>query len=68
VQLIRPDAKTGSLTQPGQPERLIALARRPVRDCLAEELRRLDADETYARALDALHEFSRGRAPAGARK
>ena len=68
VELIRPDAKTGSLNQPGQPERLVALARRPIRDCLAEELRRMDADEPYAEALAALHEFSRGRAPAGAKK
>uniref|UniRef100_UPI0024562FAC OpcA/G6PD domain-containing protein n=1 Tax=Nocardia farcinica TaxID=37329 RepID=UPI0024562FAC len=28
-----------------------ALARRETRDCLAEELRRLDADEIYAEAL-----------------
>ncbi|WP_280204542.1 OpcA/G6PD domain-containing protein [Nocardia farcinica] len=32
--------------QPGTP-----LARRETRDCLAEELRRLDADEIYAEAL-----------------
>jgi glucose-6-phosphate dehydrogenase assembly protein OpcA len=68
IVLVRPDAKTGTLTQPGQPERLVTLARRPVRDCLAEELRRLDADETYEKALAGLHEITRGRAPAGARK
>ncbi|MDT7656637.1 MAG: hypothetical protein QOF38_1352 [Pseudonocardiales bacterium] len=68
IELIRPDAKTGTLNQPGQPERLVTLARRPVRDCLAEELRRLDADETYEKALAGLHDITRGRAPAGARK
>jgi glucose-6-phosphate dehydrogenase assembly protein OpcA len=68
IVLVRPDAKTGTLTQPGQPERLVTLARRPVRDCLAEELRRLDADETYEKALAGLHDNTRGRAPAGARK
>jgi glucose-6-phosphate dehydrogenase assembly protein OpcA len=68
IVLVRPDAKTGTLTQPGQPERLVTLARRPVRDCLAEELRRLDADETYEKALAGLHDITRGRAPAGARK
>ncbi|MDT7584894.1 MAG: hypothetical protein QOE32_2444 [Pseudonocardiales bacterium] len=68
IVLVRPDAKTGTLTQPGQPERLVTLARRPVRDCLAEELRRLDADETYEKALGGLHDITRGRAPAGARK
>ncbi|MDT7621150.1 MAG: hypothetical protein QOF99_2051, partial [Pseudonocardiales bacterium] len=30
IVLVRPDAKTGTLTQPGQPERLVTLARRPV--------------------------------------
>jgi glucose-6-phosphate dehydrogenase assembly protein OpcA len=68
IVLVRPDAKTGTLTQPGQPERLVTLARRPVRDCLAEELRRLDADETYEKALAGLHDITRGRAPAGARR
>jgi glucose-6-phosphate dehydrogenase assembly protein OpcA len=51
VELVRPDAKIGSLTQPGQPERRVALARRSLADCLSEELRRLDADEIYADAL-----------------
>lgn len=68
IELIRPDAKVGTLTQPGQPDRLVTLARRPVRECLAEELRRLDADESYANALDGLARITRGRAPAGARK
>jgi glucose-6-phosphate dehydrogenase assembly protein OpcA len=68
IELIRPDGKLGTLTQPGQPQRLVTLGRRPVRDCLAEELRRLDLDETYEQALRALHDITRGRAPAGARR
>jgi len=37
--------------QPGQPDRHIALPRRTAAECLAEELRRLDADEVYAETL-----------------
>ncbi len=48
VDLVRPDGRVATLTQPGQPERRIALAPRPDRDCLAEELRRLDPDDVYA--------------------
>ena len=54
VELVRPDGKVGLLTQPGQPDRRIGLQRRSVRDCLAEELRRLDPDEIYREALSAL--------------
>ncbi|WP_143261532.1 glucose-6-phosphate dehydrogenase assembly protein OpcA [Allokutzneria sp. NRRL B-24872] len=62
VELIRPDGKVGTLDQPGQPDRRVALQRRPVRDCLAEELRRLDPDETYEETLRALPKVVRGRA------
>lgn len=54
IELHRPDGRIGMLTQPGQPNRRIALHRRGVADCLMEELRRLDADEVYARALEGL--------------
>ncbi|EWM11662.1 glucose-6-phosphate dehydrogenase assembly protein OpcA [Kutzneria sp. 744] len=69
VDLVRPDAKTGTLTQPGQPDRRIALQRRSVRDCLAEELRRLDPDEIYKDALMAVPKVTKGRvaAPAAAK-
>jgi glucose-6-phosphate dehydrogenase assembly protein OpcA len=63
VELVRPDGKTGTLRQPGQPDRLVALARREVRDCLAEELRRLDPDEIYGAALSGVGRISRGRTP-----
>jgi glucose-6-phosphate dehydrogenase assembly protein OpcA len=63
VELIRPDGKVGTLRQPGQPDRLVALARRAVRDCLAEELRRLDPDEIYGAALGGVGRIGRGRTP-----
>ncbi|TQM31979.1 glucose-6-phosphate dehydrogenase assembly protein OpcA [Nocardia bhagyanarayanae] len=43
--------RTATLTRTGDPDQRIALARRETRDCLAEELRRLDADEIYHEAL-----------------
>jgi glucose-6-phosphate dehydrogenase assembly protein OpcA len=63
VELVRPDGKVGTLRQPGQPDRLVALARREVRDCLAEELRRLDPDEIYGAALAGISRVARGRTP-----
>lgn len=51
IELVRPDGHVALLTQPGQPDRRIALARRATPECLAEELRRLDADEIYAEVL-----------------
>lgn len=63
IELSRPDGKTARLTQPGQPDRLIALARRVVPDCLSEELRRLDPDEVYHEALNGIALVSRGRTP-----
>lgn len=61
VLLQRPDGRIGTLTQPGQPVRRVALQRRPVADCLAEELRRLDPDEIYESALNGLDKIVRGR-------
>ncbi|MEN3302825.1 glucose-6-phosphate dehydrogenase assembly protein OpcA [Pseudonocardia sp.] len=63
VELTRPDGKIATLSQPGQPDRMIALARRSVPDCLSEELRRLDPDEIYGAALAGVGEISRGRTP-----
>ena len=40
---------TATLTRTGRPEALIPLARREAKECLAEDLRRLDADEIYSR-------------------
>jgi glucose-6-phosphate dehydrogenase assembly protein OpcA len=51
VVLERPDGQTATLDQPNQPTRRLALARRKLNECLAEELRRLDPDEVYADTL-----------------
>ncbi|ONM50352.1 glucose-6-phosphate dehydrogenase assembly protein OpcA [Nocardia donostiensis] len=52
IAIARPQTGvTATLTRTGEPDQRIALARRETRDCLAEELRRLDADDIYAEAL-----------------
>ncbi|GAB3492482.1 glucose-6-phosphate dehydrogenase assembly protein OpcA [Amycolatopsis cihanbeyliensis] len=60
IELHRPDGRVGRLTQPGQPARRIALQRRDTRDCLIEELRRLDPDEVYEAALHGLEKLASG--------
>jgi glucose-6-phosphate dehydrogenase assembly protein OpcA len=62
IELHRPDAKVGMLTQPGQPTRRISLHRRSTKDCLIEELRRLDPDEIYEAALHGLDKLTSGSA------
>ncbi len=39
------------LTQPGQPDHELLLPRRTLRECIAEELRRLDPDPLYGRVI-----------------
>lgn len=51
VELRRPDTLTAQLRQTGQPEQRIALPRRSLQDCLAEELRRLDPDEVFGEVV-----------------
>jgi glucose-6-phosphate dehydrogenase assembly protein OpcA len=68
IEIHRPDGRVGTLSQPGQPARRVALQRRPVRDCIAEELRRLDPDEIYESALRALNKVDRGRGAPASRK
>jgi glucose-6-phosphate dehydrogenase assembly protein OpcA len=53
VQLVRPGATEATLTQPGQPQQRIALPRRSLQDCLAEELRRLDPDDVFGEVITA---------------
>ena len=48
----RTDGRSATLSRTGQPDRAMPLPRRELGDLLAEELRRLDADETYAEALE----------------
>ncbi|MEZ2121264.1 MULTISPECIES: glucose-6-phosphate dehydrogenase assembly protein OpcA [unclassified Corynebacterium] len=49
------DAETLEVTVDGEPYGLVALGRRSQADCLAEELRHLDPDLAYARALRGLN-------------
>lgn len=51
IELVRADEGLSTLAQPGQPVRQVALATPDAAECLADELRRLDADEVYAAAL-----------------
>lgn len=48
IRIARPDGRLATLSSPGAPDRPVALKRRTVAQCLAEELRRLDEDDTYA--------------------
>ena len=51
ISLVRPQTITAELKVANQPERHVALPRRGLRDCLSEELRRLDADDVYFEVL-----------------
>ncbi|TYC99286.1 glucose-6-phosphate dehydrogenase assembly protein OpcA [Arthrobacter echini] len=51
IELYRPDLDVAELHQPGQPVQHISLPRRSLRDCLAEELRRLDPDEVFGEVI-----------------
>ncbi|GAB3563139.1 glucose-6-phosphate dehydrogenase assembly protein OpcA [Amycolatopsis endophytica] len=62
IELHRPDGKIGTLMQPGQPTRRIALHRRNTKDCLIEELRRLDPDEIFEASLQGLDKLASGAA------
>lgn len=47
LTLCRNREQTATLSAPGQPDRQVSLPRRTLRDCLAEDLRRLDPDDIY---------------------
>lgn len=51
VVLDRADGSLATLSIQGQPDRAVALKRRETAELIAEELRRLDPDDTYASAL-----------------
>ncbi|MER6286152.1 glucose-6-phosphate dehydrogenase assembly protein OpcA [Streptomyces sviceus] len=51
VVIDRPEGPLATLSLPGQPSRTLALKVRSTSELIAEELRRLDADEMYAVAL-----------------
>ncbi len=51
IELERNVPSVATLVQPGQPTHDISLPRRSLRDCLAEELRRLDPDDLYGEVI-----------------
>jgi glucose-6-phosphate dehydrogenase assembly protein OpcA len=51
IELEREVPNVARLSQPGQPSHDLALPRRSLRDCLAEELRRLDPDDLYGEVI-----------------
>jgi glucose-6-phosphate dehydrogenase assembly protein OpcA len=53
VVIERPDGRTATLLQPGQPVRHLAMPLRQLTECLSEDLRRLDPDEVYGEVLTA---------------
>ena len=55
ITLTRPqEGATATLSRTGRPDALVPLARRETRECLAEDMRRLDPDETYHAALQGI--------------
>ncbi|PJI85427.1 glucose-6-phosphate dehydrogenase assembly protein OpcA [Luteimicrobium subarcticum] len=51
IVLDRPDGRVVTISQPDQPDRHVALPIRLLNEALAEELRRLDPDETFGEVL-----------------
>ncbi|WP_309617934.1 glucose-6-phosphate dehydrogenase assembly protein OpcA [Salinibacterium sp.] len=51
IELERTMPNVATLSQPNQPTHDISLPRRSLRDCLAEELRRLDPDELFGEVV-----------------
>ena len=51
IELERTLANVATLIQPNQPTHDISLPRRSLRDCLAEELRRLDPDDLFGEVI-----------------
>lgn len=51
IEIVRETPDVATLIQPTQPTREISLPRRSDRDCLSEELRRLDPDELFGKVV-----------------
>ncbi|MFJ5528326.1 glucose-6-phosphate dehydrogenase assembly protein OpcA [Streptomyces sp. NPDC093261] len=67
IVLDRADGALATLSIEGQPDRAVALKRRDTSELIAEELRRLDPDDTYASALRyGVHRLTTAAAPAPA--
>ncbi|WP_137147517.1 glucose-6-phosphate dehydrogenase assembly protein OpcA [Mycolicibacterium sp. CR10] len=55
ITLSRPqEGITATITRTAKPDALVPLARRETRECLAEDMRRLDPDEIYHEALEGI--------------
>ncbi|MDQ6935708.1 MAG: glucose-6-phosphate dehydrogenase assembly protein OpcA [Actinomycetota bacterium] len=61
ISISRADGKVATFSSPGSPDRPVALKRRDLPDLLAEELRRLDEDDTYAATVRRLVKMRRKR-------
>jgi glucose-6-phosphate dehydrogenase assembly protein OpcA len=51
IEIVRKVPDVATLIQPTQPIRDIALPRRSLRDCLIEDLRRLDSDDAFGKLI-----------------
>lgn len=61
IVLSRPqEGRTATLSRTARPDALLPLARRETGECLAEDLRRLDADEIYQTALEGIEKVHYG--------
>jgi hypothetical protein len=53
IEIVRDSAEIVTLRQSSQPNRDISMPKRNLRDCLSEDLRRLDPDELFGKVLKA---------------
>ena len=51
IQIVRDNNDVATLIQPTQPTREVSLPRRSLRDCLSEDLRRLDPDDLFGKVI-----------------
>jgi glucose-6-phosphate dehydrogenase assembly protein OpcA len=51
IEIVRNRPDVATLSQPTQPTREISLPRRSLRDCLSEDLRRLDPDDIFGEVI-----------------
>jgi hypothetical protein len=51
IEIVRNVPDVATLIQPTQPTREITLPRRSLRDCLSEDLRRLDPDDLFGKVI-----------------
>ena len=51
IEIVRNLPEVATLIQPTQPTREISLPRRSLRDCLSEDMRRLDPDDLFGKVI-----------------